>query len=73
MGKTAAASSGTTAPRDVAESKHKSKKPKSDSQNNVNKQQEANLAGIGAQFWQDKETQNPSSSGNYPKKFTLDE
>ncbi|KAJ3579624.1 hypothetical protein NPX13_g944 [Xylaria arbuscula] len=73
MGKTAAASAGAAVSRDAANSKHKSNKSKSASRKKAKKEQDANLAGIGAQFWQDNEAQQSSSSGGYPKKVILDE
>lgn len=73
MGNTAAASSHTNAPRDGANSKRKAKKSKNVPGKKSKKQQEAELAGIGSQFWQYNETQQSYTSTDYPQNITLDE
>ncbi|KAI0912736.1 hypothetical protein F4823DRAFT_559670 [Ustulina deusta] len=58
--------SSASVPRVVAKPKRQSKETKKATSKKAKKQQDADLAGIGSQFQQDNETQQLSSSADYP-------
>ncbi|GAP92888.1 hypothetical protein SAMD00023353_9700100 [Rosellinia necatrix] len=73
MDNTASTSQNTNAPPDVPKSKRMSKKSIVVARKKAKQQQEADMTGIGSQFWPADEAAQSSDPRDYPHDLTVEE